>query len=123
MVYQRMSLPAGINRRHALLAGFLLSAVWLWVAMDRPAPEVARVWNPYSSKDPPLVDVRKDVFDFPPLKSWVIQDVCETTEWNSDLVFVSFPELGHWELLESSQHSLQLSRLRHDRHAITTTVE
>jgi hypothetical protein len=88
MVYQRMSLPAGINRRHALFGGFILVIVWLWVALDRPVSfESGRIWNPYSNKDTPLVNPTKDIFDFAPLKSWVIQDACETAEWNSDLVF------------------------------------
>lgn len=81
-----MSLPAGINRRYAIFAGFILVMLWLWVAFDRPYSLPSHIsWNPYSNTG--QSDWATDVFDFPAIKSDAIREVCGKTEWNSSLVF------------------------------------
>jgi hypothetical protein len=79
-----MSLPSTVNRRYITIAASVLVILWLWVAFDRPyKPE--HFWNPYSNSE--LGDKNVDVFDFPPIESAAIQEVCRTTEWNSSVIF------------------------------------
>lgn len=75
-------------RRQAVIVGIVLATLWLWVSFGRPYT-TDKVWEIYSGQvnDRPVVSKDIDVFDFSPLKSWVIQDVCESTKWNSSLVF------------------------------------
>ncbi|EPE27183.1 hypothetical protein GLAREA_03097 [Glarea lozoyensis ATCC 20868] len=78
-----MSLPSNVNRRYITVAAGILIVLWLWVAFDRPyAPE--RLWNTNSGIDSTKTS---DVFDFPPVRSEAIQEVCGNTEWNSSLIF------------------------------------
>lgn len=75
-----------MNRRHAILAGVVLFTIWLWVAFDRPYTFPTHIpWNPYSNR--PQSDPTKDVFDFAPLDSQPLRDLCSMTEWNSSLIF------------------------------------
>jgi hypothetical protein len=78
-----MSLPSNVNRRYITVAAGILIILWLWVAFDRPyAPE--RLWNTNSGTDSKKT---VDVFNFPPVRSEAIQEVCRNTEWNSTLIF------------------------------------
>jgi len=78
-----MVLSSSINRKHIFIATGVLIALWLFYPRsDR------KIWNIYSGpNEPKLSDPKIDVFDFPALDSWEIRTVCETTKWNSSLVF------------------------------------
>ncbi|KAE8450668.1 hypothetical protein EG329_006013 [Mollisiaceae sp. DMI_Dod_QoI] len=80
-----MDLPTGLNRRYTSLAVSLLVGIWLWVAFDRPYVFPDHIpWNIYSnSPQSPTTDI----FDFPPLISPAIKDVCAKTQWNASVVF------------------------------------
>lgn len=83
-----MALP-GISRRGILFASIFLGVLWLLTSSDSPSSiKPPKIWDIYShGSEPKLVDTSIDVFDFPALDSWVIRDVCESTEWNSSIVF------------------------------------
>ncbi|KAE9368706.1 hypothetical protein N431DRAFT_428469 [Stipitochalara longipes BDJ] len=82
-----MELPAGVNRRYACLAGFLLLAIWCWVAFDRPYAFPSHVpWNIYSGT--PQARPALDVFDYPPLDSSALKHVCSKTKWNQTVTFI-----------------------------------
>jgi hypothetical protein len=82
-----MELPAGVNRRYASLAGFLLLAIWCWVAFDRPYTFPSHVpWNIYSGT--PQARPALDVFDYPPLDSSAMKRVCSRTQWNQSVTFI-----------------------------------
>jgi len=82
-----MELPAGVNRKWASLAGFLLIAIWCWVAFDRPYSFPTHIpWNIYSNS--PQAAPTLDVFDFPPLHSSAIKNVCSKTHWNQSVTFI-----------------------------------
>jgi hypothetical protein len=81
-----MQLPAGVNRRYATLAGFVLAAIWCWVAFDRPYSVPTHIpWNIYSNS--PQAAPAIDVFDFAPVDSSAIKNVCANTQWNATVVF------------------------------------
>lgn len=82
-----MELPAGVNRRYACLAGFLLLIIWCWVAFDRPYVFPSHVpWNIYSGT--PQARPALDVFDYPPLDSSALKRVCAKTQWNQSVTFI-----------------------------------
>jgi hypothetical protein len=91
-----MSLLPSVNRRYVTFAGSLLIILWLWVAFGRPyKPE--HFWNPQSHVDE-LSNENVDVFDFPPIESAAIQEICRTTEWNSSVLFTcdnNYGGIGH----------------------------
>jgi hypothetical protein len=88
-----MELPAGVNRRYACLAGFLLLAIWCWVAFDRPYVFPSYVpWNIYSGT--PQARPALDVFDYPPLDSSAIKHVCSKTQWNQSVTFICDESTG-----------------------------
>ncbi|KAG4428919.1 hypothetical protein IFR05_015595 [Cadophora sp. M221] len=81
-----MELPAGVNRRYASIAIFLLATVWVWVAFDRPYTFPSHIpWNIYSNA--PQTDHASDIFDYPPLNSPTIKKLCASTQWNASVVF------------------------------------
>jgi hypothetical protein len=82
-----MELPAGVNRRYTCLAGFLLLAIWCWVAFDRPYVFPSHVpWNIYSGT--PQARPALDIFDYPPLDSSAMKRVCSKTQWNQSVTFI-----------------------------------
>ncbi|KAK0115522.1 hypothetical protein ONS95_000200 [Cadophora gregata] len=81
-----MELPAGVNRRYASIAIFLLASVWIWVAFDRPYTFPTHIpWNIYSNA--PQTDRPSDVFDYPPLHSPSLKKLCAETSWNASVLF------------------------------------
>ncbi|KAH7319421.1 hypothetical protein BKA65DRAFT_101762 [Rhexocercosporidium sp. MPI-PUGE-AT-0058] len=81
-----MELPAGVNRRYASIAIFLLATVWVWVAFDRPYKFPSHIpWNIYSNA--PQTEHASDIFDYPPLNSPAIKKLCASTQWNTSVVF------------------------------------
>lgn len=91
------ALPEGVSRRYATLAGFVLAALWIWVAFDRPYMFPKHVpWNTYSNTPlapTPPVNINKPVealpttIEYPPVDSQAIRDVCNNAPWNETLVF------------------------------------
>ncbi|TVY73478.1 hypothetical protein LSUE1_G007418 [Lachnellula suecica] len=82
-----MELPAGVNRRYASLAGFVLAALWLWVAFDRPYRFPSHIpWNIYSNG--PQASPTNDVFSSPFLDSPAIRDACANTAFNESITFI-----------------------------------
>jgi hypothetical protein len=80
-----MELPAVINRRYASLTGFLVLAIWCWIAFDRHSfPRLP--WNTYSNHRQTAPTL--DVFDYPPLHSSAIKKVCSETHWNQSVTFI-----------------------------------
>jgi hypothetical protein len=95
-----MDLPSGLNRRYATTAVILLVAIWLWVAFDRPYVFPDHIpWNIYSNSPqaPP-----GDIFDFPPLTSPAIKQVCANTQWNTSLVFTCDSPAGSFAEVRNS---------------------
>ncbi|KAH6711312.1 hypothetical protein BKA61DRAFT_89008 [Leptodontidium sp. MPI-SDFR-AT-0119] len=81
-----MELPAGVNRRYASIAIFLLATVWVWVAFNRPYTFPSHIpWNIYSNA--PQTDRASDIFDYAPLNSPTIKKLCASTQWNASVVF------------------------------------
>ena len=81
-----MQLPAGVNRRYATVAAFLLIAIWCWVAFDRPYSFPTHIpWNIYSNS--PQASPAIDAFDFGAVDSGAIRSVCADTAWNASVVF------------------------------------
>lgn len=82
-----MELPAGVNRRYACLAGFLLLSIWCWVAFDRPYAFPSHIpWNIYSGT--PQARPSLDVFDHPPLDSSALKSICSKTQWKQSVSFI-----------------------------------
>lgn len=89
-----IQLPHGLNRRYATIAGIVLTALWLWVAFDRPYKFPTHIaWNIYSNR-PLAPDAGIDVFDFPPIESEAIKSICADTQWNSSMVFTCDKSVG-----------------------------
>lgn len=89
-------LPPGVNRRYAGLVAFVLGAIWLWAALDRPYTlPLHRVWNIYSNRpfSEPTAEVL-DVFDFPTLDSESVKSICGDTQWNESVVFTCDNSVG-----------------------------
>lgn len=63
--------------------------VWLWLALDKTYSPAHIAWSVYNEGPTGQMGViqKTDVFDFPPIKSQAIRDVCASMEWNSSLVF------------------------------------
>lgn len=89
-------LPPGLNRRYASLAIFVLVAIWLWVAFDRPYSIPSHVaWS--TDANQPLVDQDAEVqsiFDFPPVNAESIKSICADTQWNQSVVFTCDKSVG-----------------------------
>ncbi|KUJ24450.1 uncharacterized protein LY89DRAFT_679587 [Mollisia scopiformis] len=95
-----MDFPSGLNRRYASLAGSLLAGIWLWVAFDRPYVFPEHVpWNIYSNSPQ---SPSSDVFDFPPLTSPAIKNVCARTQWNASVVFTCDSPIGSFAEIRNS---------------------
>jgi hypothetical protein len=80
---------SGISRRYIVLGSILVVTLWLWLALDKQYSPAHIVWSVYNEGPTGQMGVtqRMDVFNFPPVKSQAIRDVCATTDWNSSLVF------------------------------------
>lgn len=82
-----MDLPAGVNKRYASLAGFILFSLWIWVAFDRPYRFPSHVpWNIYSIG--PQASLTTDIFDYPLVDSPAIRDVCAKSAFNESIAFI-----------------------------------
>ncbi|PVH75284.1 hypothetical protein DL98DRAFT_427754 [Cadophora sp. DSE1049] len=96
-----MELPAGVNRRYASIAIFLLAIVWIWVAFDRPYTFPTHIpWNIYSNA--PQTDRASDVFDYPPLHAPSIKKLCADTQWNASVVFTCQEPIGSFAEVRNS---------------------
>ena len=91
-----------INRRYATLAGLLLGALWVWLALgDHFRLPTSIDWNIYSNtpeyheqgsaKDSSNAT---DVFDFPAVDSEAIKSICGETQWNSSVIFTCDNSVG-----------------------------
>jgi hypothetical protein len=82
-----MELPAGINRRYASTAIFILALLWIWVAFDRPYNIPSHIsWDVLSNR--PSVAQLSDVFDYPPLRSAAFQQACDWANPDATVTFV-----------------------------------
>jgi hypothetical protein len=89
-----IELPTGLNRRYASIAGFLLVAIWCWVAFDRPYMFPDHVpWNIYSNG--PQSAPKSDVFNYPPLTSSAIKRICAETQFNHSVIFTCDNSAGN----------------------------
>ncbi|KAI9053801.1 hypothetical protein LZ554_002750 [Drepanopeziza brunnea f. sp. 'monogermtubi'] len=74
----------GLNRRYLTLGGAGILALWLWSSLggegELPKNVQWAIGRPISTPE-------NDVYDFPLLDSWQLQDICSSVEWNSSLVF------------------------------------
>lgn len=82
-----IQLPHGTSRKHALLALWLLIAIWLFFGLKPSLPSLS--FTPNSPQTP-----QHDVFDFPPLDSEAIRSVCADTVWTPDLIFTCNASVG-----------------------------
>jgi hypothetical protein len=82
------ALTGGASRRYIVLGAIVVVTLWLWLAVDKQYSPAHIIWTVYNDGQQTLGVVQKtDVFDFPPVKSQAIRDVCASTKWNSSLVF------------------------------------
>ena len=82
-----MELPAGVNRRWASIAIFVLAMLWIWVAFDRPYNLPSHIsWDIYAQR--PTETVLADVFDYPPTRSSAFQEVCANATFDSRVTFI-----------------------------------
>ncbi|TVY21114.1 hypothetical protein LARI1_G001965 [Lachnellula arida] len=83
-----MDLPAaGVNKRYASLAGFILFAVWFWVLFDRPYRFPSHVpWNIYSNG--PQAPPTTDLFKYPLVDSSAIKTVCAKRPFDESITFI-----------------------------------
>jgi hypothetical protein len=82
-----MELPAGVNRRYASTAIFVLASLWIWVAFDRPYTIPSHIsWDVLSNR--PSAALLLDVFDYPPLRSAAFQQVCDWADPDATVTFV-----------------------------------
>jgi len=96
-----MELPAGVNRRYASIAIFVLAIVWIWVAFDRPYTFPTHIpWNIYSNA--PQSDRATDIFDYPPLHAPSIKKLCAETQWNTSVVFTCQEPTGTFAEVRTS---------------------
>lgn len=78
--------PRPLNRRYGTVAAVLLITIWLWVALDRPYQ--VRIFSNTGATQ------SLDPFDFDPIASEAIKNVCDGTEWNNGLVFTCDESVG-----------------------------
>jgi hypothetical protein len=82
-----------LNRRYGTVAAIVLVTIWLWVAFDRPYRIPNHdYWNLYSNGG--QSNQPSDPFDFPPVESGAIKDICVGTTWNDGLVFTCDESVG-----------------------------
>ncbi|KAF8847294.1 hypothetical protein BDZ45DRAFT_637205 [Acephala macrosclerotiorum] len=72
------------SRRPFVFGGIALFLVWLFFGVDRRKLADRVPWNISSGA---LSVKEADVFDFPPVDSQAMRDMCAKQEWNSTLVF------------------------------------
>lgn len=83
-----MAIFAGLSRRYIVLGAIVVVTLWLWLATPNQYHPAHVIWSVYNDGQQTLGAVQKtDVFDFPPVKSQAIRDVCMSTKWNESLVF------------------------------------
>jgi hypothetical protein len=83
-----MAVLAGLSRRYIVLGGIVVVTLWLWLALDKQYSPAHVIWSVYNDGQQTMGTVQKtDVFDFPPVKSQAIRDMCMSTKWNESLVF------------------------------------
>ncbi|KUJ23921.1 uncharacterized protein LY89DRAFT_662702 [Mollisia scopiformis] len=74
-----------ISRRPFVFGGISLFLIWLFFGVDHQAiRDRVQKWNISSG----AMSVKEaDVFDFPPVDSQAMRDMCSSVEWNSSLIF------------------------------------
>jgi hypothetical protein len=86
-------IPQSLPRRSSIVAILSFTAIWLWVALCRPLRPPSQSSGSVSNniyQDPEI----RDVFDFPPIESEAIKNVCANTVWNSTIVFTCDNSVG-----------------------------
>ncbi|KFY29566.1 hypothetical protein V494_08667 [Pseudogymnoascus sp. VKM F-4513 (FW-928)] len=69
------------NRRYITIAGVILFLEWTWLLLGSPRHE------DILASLPSLQKVSEDIFDYPFVESNALKDICDSTEWNSELIF------------------------------------
>ncbi|CAL3972330.1 unnamed protein product [Diplocarpon coronariae] len=87
-----MELPAGVNRRYGSFAICLLTTIWIWVALKRPYSFHYTAWSIYANAPQ---SPSRDLFDYPPLVSPAMKNLCESTPWNESVVFMCHAPAGN----------------------------
>ncbi|OBT40414.1 hypothetical protein VE00_08849 [Pseudogymnoascus sp. WSF 3629] len=89
-------LPHGTSRTHALVALWLLIAIWLFFGLkpSHLTPPNSPPPNTSTSPSPSPSPLPSDIFDVPPLDSSAIHHLCASTPWNPSLVFTCNSSVG-----------------------------
>jgi hypothetical protein len=111
-----MALPEALSRRYTALAGFVLAALWLWVAFNRPYIFPKHIpWNTYANtpqsqeellvaaawEDRPVESLPSTI-EYGPVNSQAIRDVCARSHWNDSLVFTCDNAAGNLAQVRNS---------------------
>ncbi|OBT80619.1 hypothetical protein VF21_00507 [Pseudogymnoascus sp. 05NY08] len=70
------------NRRYVTLAGAVLFLEWTWVFLGSPGQKDILASMPSQHKE-----ANEDVFDYGFVQSNALRDICDSVEWNDELIF------------------------------------
>lgn len=98
----RLQLPTGINRRYVLAGGLAVATLWLWTSFDGTYKLPSTTWSTTTPATTTVTDYTSfphgvnpnDVFDFAPLDSEAIRTLCETPDWDRNLIFTCEDNMG-----------------------------